>query len=281
MRRAARCVRGHAWTPETTGTTPKGHRRCLACAEARRSARLAAAAAPRPCAACRRTLPPRLFGNGSKYGGTDTPRKRKTCLDCEAKARRAAGVPARHKRRNARGDVWCNACRHYLTPAAFKRHPSRPHTFWAYCRACTREIDRARGRAKRRTAEGQEEQRRAVARKARRRRAEQLERARFVAEAIALLLRRGFTKADICRLADVSWGSLLAWERAERRVTPAVAERFAILLRATSHVATGPEPCPRRRRPHPELPMLIERVAPLVAAHPVRSRWKGGAPSSP
>ena len=79
----------------------------------------------------------------------------------------------------------------------------------------------------------------------------------------------------MARLADVSLPSLLDWERQARRVTPAVVDRFAVLVRETSGYRAG-EPPVRRRLPHPDYAMLMERCRPLVLAHPVRSSWTKG-----
>ena len=48
---------------------------------------------------------------------------------------------------------------------------------------------------------------------------------------------------------------------------------FGVLLFETRHLPTGETPCYRRRLPHPELPALTARIAPQLAAWPMRSRW--------
>lgn len=75
--------------------------------------------------------------------------------------------------------------------------------------------------------------------------------------------------------ADVSFGSLLDWERQARRVTAAVESKFSVLVRETSGYRAG-EPPVRRRQPHPDYAILMERCRPLMLAHPVRSAWKNG-----
>jgi hypothetical protein len=228
----------------------------------------------KPCRTCGAVLPPKRFYR--------QPRNRSgltgDCKSCYLAKRRTPGAPARRPRYNARGDVWCPAHDRgkgaFLQPHRFKRHPLRPHTYWAYCRDCTIEIDRLRYRAKSRTPEAQAQQRARTQRRAQQRKHRQRERRAFVAEAILLLRRRGLTKADICRLADVSFGGLLKWERDEVCPSPNVAARLSLLLRETAHLAAQPEPAYRRRTPHPETPALMARVAPRLAAYPLRSRWR-------
>ena len=99
----------------------------------------------------------------------------------------------------------------------------------------------------------------------------------MAAEAILLLRRRGFTKAEICKLAGVSFSTLLDWERKTRRVTPNGTGRLGLVLAATAHLPAGPEPCYRRRLPHPELAALLALLAPRLAAYPMRSRWRSPA----
>jgi len=229
----------------------------------------------RRCLACQRDLPVASF-----YASGHGSGRRRTCIRClhaaVAVERRARGARERHLRINARGDVWCNRCRRYRGAEDFRRHPQRPNTWWAYCRECTREIDRTRYAKRTSTIEGAtlelEKKQRRKDRLGRRR---DRERRFFVAESISLLRRRGFTKAEIVRLADVSFPSLLDWERQARRVTPAVVSRFSVLVQETSDYRGG-EPPVRRRLPHPDCAMLMERCRPLMLAHPVRSAWKNG-----
>lgn len=230
---------------------------------------------PRVCKVCGHLRPGRAFGAGCS-NAKGQARRRTTCLDCDEKARRAAGSPKRHARYNARGEVWCNNCQRYLHGEAFKRHPSRPHTYWAYCIECTGVMDRMRYSAKVSTASGREAVQTSRNKARRRRRGQELrDRRKFVQEAIGLLLRRGLTKAEVCRLTGTSFGSVIAWEHADRNVCPQVAERFGALLGATSHLRTGSEPCRRRRQPHPELPQLSQIMSEVIDRYPVRSRWAG------
>lgn len=232
----------------------------------------------RVCRVCGHERPIRCFGLGATNPKTGAAYYRRTCRDCEERARRAKGIPKRRQRRNARGDVWCNHCQRYLPPGRFAPRPRRPHTFWAYCRECTRALDRLRARNIRGTPEQRAHVAQSVARKRRRRHAAQRERARFVQDAIAILRRRGLTKTDICRLAQVTFASLLRWERGGKP-DPNTAARFGVLLVETAHLPNGPTPAYRRRRPHPEAERLAARVVPQLAALPVRSRWKAAAES--
>lgn len=173
---------------------------------------------------------------------------------------------------NARGDVWCNHCEHYLPAHRFRRHPSRP-AWWPYCRDCTRVLDRQRARCIRGTPEWAAANADRLRRQRRQDAREQADRAAFVRDGIGILRRRGLTKAEIARLARVSHASLIVWERGERRPDPNVAARFGVLLRETAALPIGAEPAYRRRLPHPAYAGLVARVGPLVAAYPVRSTW--------
>ncbi len=185
-------------------------------------------------------------------------------------------APKDRPRVNTRGDVWCFSCRQYLPSLRFRRHPSRP-AWWSYCRDCTRAIDRQRTRCIPGTPEWRAATEGRVRRKRRQRARERRGRVFFVRDAILLLRRRGFTKTEVAKLAGVSLGSLLKWEGGETVPDPNVAERFVVVLRETGHLPAGPTPEARRRLPHPELPTLLARCGPLVAAFPVRSRWKEAA----
>jgi transcriptional regulator with XRE-family HTH domain len=233
--------------------------------------------APKTCIVCGHERPTRAFGSGPSNPKTGVAYRRRTCLDCEERKRRAAGIPKRHRRYDARGNVWCNNCKRYLSRENFKRHPQRPHTFWSYCKECTRALDRLRARNIRGTEQWEQNTRRRVSQKRQQRSQEHAERQRFVQDAITLLRRRGLTKAEICRVADVSFGSLLAWERGERRILPNVAARFGDLLLTTADWLLAEEATYRRRLPHPRLPELFERMAPRIEQLPVRSRWKQAA----
>jgi len=223
------------------------------------------------CPRCRQTLPLDAF-YARPNGGPDC-----YCRPCRKDyQRRLAARKAGHRRHvriNARGDVWCNHCQRYLPTCSFRRHPSRPHTWWAYCVDCTRELDRLRWRGERRARHNAE----SPNRRRRRRASERSERRAFVAGAILTLRRRGLTKTDVSRLTGVSLGSILAAEQGGGRwgPTPHTAARFVVALRATAHLPTGAEPAYRRRLPLPGLAELVARVRPLMDAYPVRSRWRG------
>ncbi len=236
--------------------------------------------APRPgdryCIACHRHRPESDF-HASGHGQA----RRRTCVRClrdqERRERIARGGKDRRPRYNARGDVWCNRCERYLGAEEFKRHPSRPHTFWSYCKPCTRELDRERYTRKmmdfdRAMAENERHNHRKRKRVAK----EMAERRKFLKESIDLLRRRGLSKAEIVRLTDTTFGNLLRWERGEvGRPTKAVCDRFAVVVRESAHLPIG-EPEYRRRLPHPALGELLARCLPKVQAIPVRSAWKNG-----
>jgi hypothetical protein len=235
-------------------------------------------AAPEPessrtCRICGHERPIRSFNRGTTNPKTGAAYYKRTCVDCEEAKRRAQGTPRRHERYNARGDVWCNNCKRYRPREEFKRHPLRPHTFWAYCKDCTRVLDRLRYRAKARTSEGKAAQAARIERRRRSRESQQKSRAHFVQDAILLLRRRGLTKSEICRLAGVSFGNLLKWERREVRVSPNVASRMGVLLLETTGWPLVETPAYRRQSPHPRLDELVARCAEQVAQYPVRTRW--------
>jgi hypothetical protein len=174
--------------------------------------------------------------------------------------------------------VHCNNCKQYRPTSDFKRHPSRPHTWWAYCKPCTRELDRLRYRAsvatpdgKRRVMEGRNR------RKRRQSAADFRERREFLSGAIELLLRRGLTLSAISRITDTSLANIYKWRaKAIKRPTKAVMARFEQLLLLTMDWPIG-APAFRNRLPHPKEQELIARMAPTIAAYPVRaSRWKDG-----
>lgn len=226
------------------------------------------------CRECERRLPIRLFAPTGHYVAS-LGRKSgdHTCRECRAKQRRAKGIPERHQRYDARGRVWCTNCKQYLEADHFKRHPQRPHTFWSYCKDCTRVLDRLRWTGDRQRRHNESRTRRQKQRTS----LELRERRDFVADAIRLLGRRGFTLTDVSKLAGVSLTSVYEWRDKARRVTPNAAERFAVVLRATAHLPNGDQPAYRRRRPHPELEGLIARLGPELARYPLRSRWGSAA----
>lgn len=196
--------------------------------------------------------------------------------DAANRQARARGAPVRHPRYNARGEVWCNRCQQYLGAESFKRHPQRRHTYWSYCRPCTRIIDRERyARRTRDLDRALAELERHNQRKRTRSAADFAERRQFLADAIRILRRRGLTKAEIVRLTDTSFANLLKWERGERhRPTKAVCQRFSIVLRETADLPIGSELADRRRLPHPAMGELLARCLPKVQAIPVRDTWK-------
>ena len=162
----------------------------------------------RTCQVCKRTLPlDRFYASGTGSG------RRHTCSRCLneqlGRERRASGAKIRHNRYNARGHVYCNHCEKYLPPETFKRHPSRPHTFWSYCKPCVRIKDRERYQKATSTIEGATrvlDSR--LARKRRQRAAEQRERREYVVYAIHQLRLRGFTRAEVARLTGgADWNS--------------------------------------------------------------------------
>jgi transcriptional regulator with XRE-family HTH domain/predicted Fe-S protein YdhL (DUF1289 family) len=236
------------------------------------------ARAPRPgdryCTSCHRHRPERDF-----FASGHGQARRRICTRClhdqKRRERIARGGRDRHPRYNARGEVWCNRCDRYQGAENFKRHPSRPHTYWSYCKVCTRELDRERYARKTSTLEGAQavlDSR--LARNRRQRRAEFAERRKFLKESIQLLRRRGLTKAEIVRLTDTTHGNLLNWERgATKRPTKAVCDRFAIVVRETAELPLG-EPIHRRRIPHPAMSELLARCLPKVRAIPLRDSWK-------
>lgn len=166
--------------------------------------------------------------------------------------------------------MWCHHCASYLPALRFRRHPSRA-AWWPYCRDCTRALDRKRARCIRGTPEWTAATADRIRRQRRQAAREQADRADFVRTGIGILRRRGFTKAEVARLAGVSFGALILWERGERRPDPNVAARFGVLLRETSALPIGTEPVFRRRLPHPAYAGLMARVGPLLAAYPMRA----------
>jgi transcriptional regulator with XRE-family HTH domain len=177
----------------------------------------------------------------------------------------------RPRRYDGHGNVFCHHCKQYRAADHFTwmTSPSlnRPR-YSAYCRDCARELDRLRWCGERRRRNNASR----TARQRRQKDREYRERTAFVANAILTLRKRGLTKADICRLAQVSFSSLLLWERRDRRPLPNVAERFVVLLRATAELPEG-EPAYRRRLPHPAFDELLAATEGAIAALPVRNRW--------
>lgn len=227
------------------------------------------------CTRCKRELPRRRFrptgrqcpATGERYGAS-------VCRDCEERERRAAGVPKRHPRYNARGEVWCNRCQRYQHADNYRPHPNRPGTFWSYCKACTIQLDRERYHRKKLTPAGWKAQDRRAERARVQAKREFRERTDFVVRGIDLLGKRGFTLSEIGKLIDISLGNIYGWTRHGVRPTPAVAERVAIALRETAHLKAQATKPYRRRIPHSELSELLDRIAPQLERHPVRNRWR-------
>jgi hypothetical protein len=231
------------------------------------------------CRSCGRILPFRLFvptGNyiksiGRKCGSAD-------CRTCLEQQRRAAGVPKRMVKVNSRGEVWCSNCKRYLPSYDFRVHPNakKPdggngQKWWAYCKACCRELDRLRWRGERR----ERLNRQGVLNKRRRQQGEFTSRREFLAGAIELLQRRGLTISAIARIVDGSLTNIYKYrEKACHRPTKAVLARFERLLLLTMDWPHG-EPAFRNRLPHPKEVALTAVMQPTIAANPVRSRWKG------
>lgn len=177
---------------------------------------------------------------------------------------------SRSPRINARGMVRCCACNQWLSPDSFAYPPSFNGRPYPYCRPCNREIDRIRWRGERRETNN-------ISRLVRQRRdqqAERRERLTTVQNAILVIRKRGFTKADICRMADVSFTSVTKWERGEQTPTHQVVGRMMALLRETTMYPTRADPVYRRRLPHPDIDFITERMQSKIVALPVRSRWK-------
>jgi hypothetical protein len=179
----------------------------------------------------------------------------------------------RASRFNGSGLVRCSACERWQDPSEYGYPSSLNGLPTAYCHGCQREIDRLRWRGERRATSNASR----LVRQRKEQRGVRQERTRFVAGAILTLRRRGLTKAEIVKLAGISWTALLDLERRERTPTPAMAERFVVVLRETAYLPLSKEPVYRRRLPHPDLDALLARCRPRVLAFPLRSRWKEAA----
>jgi hypothetical protein len=177
---------------------------------------------------------------------------------------------SRSPRINGHGLVRCSACQRWQDRSEYGYPPSLKGRPTAYCHTCQREIDRLRWRGERRELGNH----RRVVQKRTERQGNRQERTRFVKNAILTLRRRGLTKAEIVKLADVTWPRLLVWERGDALPDPQVAKRFVVLLRETAYLPLAKEPVYRRRLPHPDFDTLMERCRPKVLAFPMRSRWK-------
>jgi DNA-binding transcriptional regulator YiaG len=228
----------------------------------------------RTCIECQRTLPLDKFYSSGHGNG-----RRRTCIRCLHKAaereRRARGAKARHPRFNARGFARCGRCEKYKHPEEFRKHSNRPGNLWWACRSCEREIERERYIQRTSTVDGAlEYQRKSNERRRRSRANQQKDRRQFVRDSIKALRRRGFTKTEISRLMQTGVSSLIAWETDDtRKITRQVEERFAVLLRETSHLPFV-EPVTRRRLPHPDFDDIQRRTADKIASIPTRNRWK-------
>lgn len=181
----------------------------------------------------------------------------------------------RHKRYNARAEVWCNRCQQFRHADHFKRHPSRPHTYWSYCKDCTRIIDRERYARKTSTLEGAE---RVLAaryeRKKRYQRRDRADRFKFLAESVDLLMRRGFTQADICRLTGISTGPFYAWRKREHMPSRNALRRIGIVVEATIHYPISDRRAKNNRYPHPDTDVIRQRIQDDLDRYPMRDSWK-------
>ena len=229
----------------------------------------------RTCIECRRVLPIEKFYSSGHGNG-----RRRTCIRClqeeGARQRRRKSAPIRHTRYNARGHVWCNRCAKYLPPESFKRHPSRPHTFWSYCKPCVIQIDRDRYRKKVSTLEGATEVLEArYRRKQRQKREEIRERKSYCMHAIDQLRVRGFTVAEISRLTDIGHATLAKWAdpRDKTRILEAGERRLEVVLRAAlSMPRIGYQD--RRRLPHPEFARIHALTHDEVQSYYLRNAWR-------
>ena len=240
----------------------------------------------RTCKQCGRTLPITAYYR-SGTGGRYRYRTCKTCILRNHQRKRQGQPVQRHTRYNARGEIRCSRCERYLSADHFKRHPSRPGTWWSYCRECTRVLDRERYARKTSTLDGAlADLEKRYARKERARKKTDEARTRFVRDGIRSLVARGLTKAEIARLRGTTYGSLLKWERrsirhtpGRRPITPNVEERVAILLRHAAAILPTPGTVPvtpRRRLPHPDYHHLLALCEPEMARYPLRNSWKNG-----
>lgn len=233
----------------------------------------------RTCIDCKRSLPlDRFHGSGHGNG------RRWTCIRCfnqeSDRKRRERGAHVRHHRYNARGHVWCNHCGKYLPPENFKLHPSRPGTYWSYCRPCVRILDRARYRKQTSTLEGALQMLEGRNdRKRRHRKAEQQERKEYVAYGIDQMRRRGFTKAEVSRLVGISWATMLKWadQKCDLYLMKPAELRIEVVLKAVLDLpVVGYQD--RRRLPHPEYARIHAITHEAVKAIYLRNKWskKGG-----
>lgn len=188
----------------------------------------------------------------------------------------AAFVPAprpeRRDRVNQRGEIHCCNCHAYLPANRFRwlHPPSWTKPRWAsYCNDCQRELDRMRWRGERREKNNQSR----LVRQRRQQQAARRERAGFVRDAIGTLQRRGFTKSEIARLAGFSVTAIFRWESGRNGPTTNVSHRLGIVLWETREYPLADAPAYRRRLPHPDLAMLLSRIAPQLAAYPLRDAW--------
>lgn len=181
----------------------------------------------------------------------------------------------RHNRINVRGHVWCNRCEKYLPPENFKIHPSRPHTFWSYCKPCVIELDRERYRRKVSTMEGALKDLEArQRRKHQQRKAQVRDRKEFVTFGLDQIRQRGFTRAEVGRLLDISPVTLGKWSdpKDKTQVLEAGERRIEVVLMAVSGL-------PRtgyvngRRLPHPEYQRVYATTRDEVESIYLRNAW--------
>jgi len=193
---------------------------------------------------------------------------------------RGPAAYTRHKRFNARGDVWCNYCQQYLPAHRFRfvSFPSLPKPkYWSYCKECTRLKDQERYRQSTSTlASAEQVLAKRYERKKRLQTKVRSERVQFIDDAIHLLRLRGFTYADICKLMGCANGTLIQWRKHIGLPTLNTERRFGCILLATSHIPAGDAPASYRRLPNPHLPGLIQQLAPELAKYPLRNGWING-----
>lgn len=232
--------------------------------------------APRKCLRCGHEKPyDHFYASGHGNG------RRRVCIRCVREADRAKAGFRRHPRYNARGEVWCNYCERYRSADHFRfvSFPSLPKPkYWAYCKDCTREIDRVRYHHSVSTSEGKAKVLESRYKRHRRQRETELrQRREFVLRAIETIRRRGFTISEVSRLSGISLTTLYGWQKHDKEPSRAAESRLAIVLCHTGHLPVGELSTYRRRLPHPELAFLIKRIAPELAKHPMRNSWKYGA----
>ena len=179
----------------------------------------------------------------------------------------------RAQRYNAHGDRWCTGCDRYLRLDQFAPRPGRADPWYGRCRDCINAQYRRnyRKRVLRMSeAEWRAQVEAAMARQRRTRAQRAAERQSFVAEAIALVRRKGFTYDDLSALTGLSRMTMRRYERGEARrfVQTSTVETLQRLTRATAGVPEQPVRRGRGAKPHPHLALVrarLERMADLAA----------------